>query len=172
MTEILSSPVVSLTSKRALEEVTSNPFYKRQRSLAMDVDGIEEEEIPRRVKRTRGDVMREMRQPNSQDDIKQQFFPTRSHYEEVIRQKDNEISQLRHSNNSLTEENRILKKAVSIQEQKLKESTFHSEQLQVILSQAAAKISSLENANSSLRKALTGSNAPSFILPDIPPDVY
>lgn len=137
MTEILSSPVLNLTSKRALEEVTSSPFYKRQRSLAMDCDGNEEEELPRRVKRTRGDVMREMRQPNLLEEMKQQLLATKSYYEGVIRQKDQEITQLRHNNGNLSEENRVLKKAVSIQEQKLKESTFHSEQLQAVLSQVS-----------------------------------
>ena len=135
MTEILSSPVINLTSKRALEDVASGPFYKRHRSLAMDVDGTEEEELPRRVKRTRGDVMREMRQPNLQDEWQQQLAATRSYYEDVVRQKDQEIVQLRHSSGNLSEENRVLKKAVSIQEQKLKESTLHNEQLQAVLSQ-------------------------------------
>ena len=89
------------------------------------------------MKRTRGDVMREMRQPNLLEEMKQQLLATKSYYEGVIRQKDQEITQLRHNNGNLSEENRVLKKAVSIQEQKLKESTFHSEQLQAVLSQVS-----------------------------------
>ena len=100
----------------------------------MDVDDLHEEDVPRRVKRTRNDVMREMRQPN----VQEQLLNTKSHYEEVIRLKDQEIDQLRHFNHNLTEENRVLKKAVAIQEQKLKETTYQGEQLHAVLSQVCS----------------------------------
>jgi chromosome segregation ATPase len=75
-------------------------------------------------------------------------------------------------NQKLIDENRLLKKAVGIQETRYKESNTQNRLLRDYLSQAAEQISKLERANSQLRSQLQRTNCPGPMFSDMPPDIY
>lgn len=77
------------------------------------------------------------------------------------------------NNIKLNEENRILKKAVGIQENRLRELQNQQQNMQEIMNQAADYIANLERINASLRHRIECNDSTrSSFLPDIPPDVY
>lgn len=75
-------------------------------------------------------------------------------------------------NTKLHEENKILKKAVGIQEGRLRELNQQNCNLQSILTNAADYVSQLENTITSLRIQLEGCSAKDFVMFPRPPDVF
>ena len=72
---------------------------------------------------------------------------------------------LLNTNHRLNDENKILKRAVGIQENKQRE-------MQEVMNQAADYITTLERTNSILRLQVESCNYPEPYLPDLPPDIY
>jgi len=103
-----------------------------------------------------------------------------------VASKDALISQLREEcsrvtqegmrvSSSIAEENRILKKGVCIQENKLRETTAQNEQLRNGLHQAVDRITQLEKDNAMLRGVIYGGGSGgmgSSQFPPGPPDVF
>ena len=79
---------------------------------------------------------------------------------------------LKSDNQKLVDENRILKRAVGIQESRFKDSSAQNSQLREYLGQAADQIAKLERGTSLLRMQLHRANTPNSFLDDMPPDVY
>ena len=91
-------------------------------------------------------------------------------------EKNAEVHSSRIKIHALTEDNKILKKAVNIQESRQRELTSYNRQLESTLEQAVEHIASLEKAILSLKSQLlinggVGSG-PSYHLDQPPPDVY
>jgi regulator of replication initiation timing len=92
----------------------------------------------------------------------------------------NENSELNHqcesfveNTSKLNEENRILKKAVGIQETRLRELQQQTQHMQDVMNQAADYIAGLERTNAALRSRVEADHSSrSSYLPDVPPDVY
>ena len=76
--------------------------------------------------------------------------------------------------NTLGEENKILKRAVAIQESRQRELQSNNQQLELTLQQAVQHIQNLEKVINSLRTQLYGMSraGPDFMLDKPPPDVY
>ena len=85
-----------------------------------------------------------------------------------------EIQALRTKNNTLSEDNKILKRAVNIQESRQKEMASYNQELESTLRQAVDHIAGLEKVVQSLKSRMYGSidNGPSYHLDEPPPDVY
>lgn len=111
----------------------------------------------------------------------------RSELDRVVHIKAQEVDDVRNKFNSameclcncqqhnakLDEENKILKRAVAIQENRQKEQTTVNQQLRDALYQALEHISGLERTNNSLKEMFRrSSNGPDFISPRPPPDVF
>lgn len=91
-------------------------------------------------------------------------------------EKNAEVQSSRIKIQALTEDNKILKKAVNIQESRQRELTSYNQQLELTLGQAVEHIASLEKAILSLKSQLlinggVGSG-PYYHLDQPPPDVY
>jgi hypothetical protein len=112
----------------------------------------------------------------------------RTEYEIMKNSKDAHIEQLLQERQSLMEcnqnlnsinikindENKILKKAVNIQENRLKDLNNQNSTLQGIVSQAADYVVTLENTIVQLRQQLDRNTdiSSNYIIPPRPPDVY
>ncbi len=100
--------------------------------------------------------------------------------------KDEDVAQLSHENSQinfhceelssnqsrLIEENRILKRAVGIQDGKQRDLLQEMQEMRQIMDQAADHIGNLERANAILRQQVETQNYPDSYLPNLPPDVY
>mgnify|MGYP000946511003 CR=1 FL=1 len=76
---------------------------------------------------------------------------------------------------TLTEENKLLKKAVAIQESRQRNLSNHNQQLELTISQAVQHISNLDRVIKTLRSRLLNEEVISgldFGLDKPPPDVY
>jgi DNA repair exonuclease SbcCD ATPase subunit len=76
------------------------------------------------------------------------------------------------NNSKLLEENRILKRAVGIQESRLREVQSQSQQMQELMNQAADYIAGLERANAALKHRVECNDSKSYFSSEGPPDVY
>ncbi len=107
-------------------------------------------------------------------------------FRENVSKKDEDVALLSHENSQmnlhceelssnqsrLIEENRILKRAVGIQDNKQRDLLQEIQQMRSIMDQAADHIGNLERANAMLRQQLESQNYPESYLPNLPPDVY
>mmetsp|Transcript_13552 Transcript_13552/g.20346 ORF Transcript_13552/g.20346 Transcript_13552/m.20346 type:complete len:203 (+) Transcript_13552:134-742(+) len=76
------------------------------------------------------------------------------------------------NNSRVLEENRLLKRAVHIQEGRQKEVMTQNQQLKQFLNQAADQISALERSNATLRSHMGMFNQPEPVISHRPPDIY
>jgi predicted nuclease with TOPRIM domain len=100
-----------------------------------------------------------------------------AHIEQLLQERQSlmECNQNLNSNNiKINDENKILKKAVNIQENRLKDLNNQNSTLQGIVSQAADYVVTLENTIVQLRQQLDRNTdiSSNYIIPPRPPDVY
>jgi hypothetical protein len=151
MTEIYRSPIVKISLKRGYDddELVDNLYYKRSKfSSSMDIESSDiersmdrspefDDSIQRRMKRTRDDMKETttIKANTLHEEFNKHVTLLHAQFEAALKSKETEMSHVQVMNEGLYEENRILKKAVAIQDQKLRESYQQGQQLQEILAQ-------------------------------------
>jgi predicted nucleic acid-binding Zn-ribbon protein len=131
----------------------------------------------------------QQQQPSAPNNNFAALATLRSEFQSVVENKDAEMKALRERNFQLEselnrtegsrkaneDENKLLKRAVAIQDSRQRELISQNQQLQQVLAQAAEHIANIERVNRQLRSQLELINSPFTSFDDHnnrPPDVY
>ncbi|DBA01125.1 TPA: hypothetical protein N0F65_001753 [Lagenidium giganteum] len=181
MTSIAASPAYTESLKKRGRLIGSDAFElgrkKRCRVVELGNEAAEEEDVPKYTQR-HVDYFEQVKQAD--------IARIRTEYEQYIMKKDVEFQNMRQEMQQLVQrlhaqekdserlqgENKILKRAVAIQNQRKEECLQENAVLKQLTSQAAEHIKRLEQSNYALRVHLQTSNTVTRGDCSQPPDVF